>query len=469
MDDYDFFARYSAPLARLNRCSWAFSAILSVSWLVAITQSKTILTDENGGEWAVGAGNGNYKPSSRIDPVLTNACPSQSYNTTGIRGNDIIYLKNAQTGTYAPNATIDLPRDRGDVEFTINLALVRRANANTVAFRTLITWVEDFHFHYNTLEHAAISSPCDIALHESTLRAGLNIAGRRDLPVGAIVQVAVMPSTGSDGLFVLNMTMPEVVSTDPAPSTSSTETTGPTITTPTASDSRSLATSSSASLPVSSSSSTTTSSGSSSVVDISQASDQPPQTRGTSTPIFPTEGSPSSNDGHPFPKSTVIAIAVAVVTASLVFAAVVACLMQQRRRRRRRAQYTGIASQSQSSPPGMTPISLSNEDDPLIAPFRLVQNTPGASLSAAMQERRTKEKPFPDTHAPVELPAASGSSSDSTSDYSDDAGEGEIVRAVRRVGLTTQALLRSLDRMVPESDAMDDGAGTLPPDYARIL
>ncbi|KAH7096351.1 hypothetical protein BKA62DRAFT_834052 [Auriculariales sp. MPI-PUGE-AT-0066] len=410
-----------------------------------------ILTDEVGNNWQVDDGLGEAQSASRSpdsQDTLSESCPSQAYAPSG--GN-IIYLQSRLLEN-GPSAKLQFPQGRNQSEFIINLALIPHSSTGDASFRTKIVWLDsNQQYRTRTQDHGPISSPCDIALHESTLGAGLDMAGRRDLMVGVITEVTVMPGTGAEGLFVFNMTIPGSEDTATPSGASNGESTGPTT-----SDLSTSTPSTLSSLSQSQPSHPSTVNSTSNLPSVDQS-----QTQGTvpqsSIATSPTQGSPGVGESEPLTRATIIAITLSVVFAILLFTGS-ALYLFRRRRRRRHGQYIGTMSSSPDTPHA----SMPHEVDPPIVPFQLFEHTRRDSLPGDL-DRRTKGKPFPG----VVPEPSEWSGSDSTSDASQ-AGEGEIVRAVHRAGLTTQELLRSLDRMVPEPDAVESRGETLPPEYARI-
>ncbi|KAH7096344.1 hypothetical protein BKA62DRAFT_719869 [Auriculariales sp. MPI-PUGE-AT-0066] len=146
-------------------------------------------------------------------------------------------------------------------------------------------------------------------------------------------------------------------------------------------------------------------------------------------------------------------IAATITLAVLSFFVLLSYLLISRRRRRQHS--LAIVNQPYSA----ANLRTSPESDPLITPFPLIHQQEAFTPSLSTNEDRRlitrNEKamaPLSPTMPSKEQPVPSNSASSTSSSAASgrNAGGDEIVRATRRAGLSTHALLRSLDRMVTE-------------------
>ncbi|KAH7096346.1 hypothetical protein BKA62DRAFT_719872 [Auriculariales sp. MPI-PUGE-AT-0066] len=196
--------------------------------------------------------------------------------------------------------------------------------------------------------------------------------------------------------------------------------------------------------------------GESASLSTSESQTSPGDTSLSTSGSFPTHGPTDTTENNRPSKSIVIAIAIGVGVALLVIA-IILVRLARRRREQRRKRYRSVLGSSLE----MDITSYPMNDHPDIVPFPITQGL-------QQDGRRQKSKPFSDSDQPI---VASGPSGSGPAADISVVGEGtEIVRAVRRAGLTTAALLHSLGRMVPESgtDRQEDET-SLPPAYARAV
>ncbi|KAH7067125.1 hypothetical protein BKA62DRAFT_735855, partial [Auriculariales sp. MPI-PUGE-AT-0066] len=385
------------------------SLLLEIAWAAVDTH---VLTDEVGNNWLASDGDDGQAASipRSFSSNLSNACPNQAA-PTGSNGYvlDLWGMESWASIAFPPNQRED---------FTIRLAVIPRADAETVWFRTDVTWSFNNYSTGQMFEQGPLTSLCDISLQNKVLLSEIEKAG---LQVDEILEVKIALGNGTAELFIFNMTINDgsASSTSSPLSTALTTTTTPQFSTSSESHS---------SLHDTISISTTSSS--------------------STVSALPTQGviKSSENERRSLSKSTVVAIAVATIVALLVVAVLATMLF-----RRRRNQSHALGTVSPSNP---------RDEAPGITPFPIVQDI-------GQNARPEKGKPFPDPHHQIgpSAPSASGT----TGEFSEDGGGTEIVRAVRRAGLTTEALLHSLGRMVPESRTDNHDGSTLPPDYARAI
>ncbi|KAH7096349.1 hypothetical protein BKA62DRAFT_760650 [Auriculariales sp. MPI-PUGE-AT-0066] len=400
-------------------------------------RQDVVATDERTHRWTLNFNDGLKAVGiSRMDNALLASCPSQGSSATGLSGR-IINLRNNAAGTNGPTAKLAITDDSR--EFIVNLALTSFDTSTLPTVNAAVEWsvgANGVATGTKVFQPVDLTAGCTVGLDRTWFRSGVTTQdGVEDVPRGALLGITVGPGLGADNMWIFNFTWDQTTGEQP--------------------------------------------------------------TGGSKNPQPTT--SDTSPSGHGTSATTIVGIVIGLMAAVLIVVGGSLWLCRRHRRAQLHRQqldpvplpsirdsrhfypesYVTTSTAPPSSAidtatirpfvPSQRPLALSSQqgEKRILTAETMAERVSSASSIPSQPSGRVRKKSEVFGSNTIAVGPQSPTATESTAD----SDGSELVRAVHRAGLSTEALMHSLGRMVPVTDTPDEAHSSAdtgsPPEYAR--